>query len=207
MQKDLAAFWHFTPIQNLKAILDQTRLLSQAAAIRAGLQPTFVSDAFSRQEDLVNGRADYVFLSLAPYSPFFKKRAAYSTHVWFRISPDILTVPGVKIKFGASQSKYKLLTDVTPDHLRPAMQIVRLETRIRFREDGGPDLRLFQLDASLDPITEESLSTEVLVPSEVDLTRYAEGIYVVSSDVVTVLLHPVHAAPRPKVPTSNHRGF
>lgn len=207
MQKDLAALWHFTPIQNLNSILDQSRLLSQAASIRAGFQPTFVSDAFSRKEDLVNGRSNYVFLSLAPYSPFFKKSAAYSTHVWFRISPDILTIPGVKFKSGASQSKYISLMDMNPDHLRAATRIVRSETRIKYREDGGPDLRLFRLDASLDPITREILSIEVLVPSEVDLARYADGIYVVSSSGVTVLLHPVDVASRPKLPMSIRRDF
>ena len=200
MHKELGPLWHFTRILNLNSILNESRLLSHAEALKKGLRPAFVSDSFSRAEDLANGRAGYVFLSLAPFSPFFKKTASYSTHVWFRISPEILNLPGVKIKSGASQSKHSCLQDVSIERLRRSMWFISLETRIRYRADGGPDNRLIEMYSSLDSVTRDSLSTEVLVPGHVDLINYADGIYAVSFNKVTVLFHPIDFGSRPRVP-------
>jgi hypothetical protein len=191
MKSELVALWHFTPLSNLDSILRESRLLSYATMQSIGLQPDCVSDKMSRAQDLANGRAKFVFLSLAHYSTFYQKSTFGLPHVWFRISPDILMVQGVKTKSSASQSKHNQPNAVNPKLLQMCMTIVNADTRIRYRADGGPEHCLFRINSKIDSLTSSALSTEILVPDFVDLCKYAEGIYIVCSGEVKVLLHPL----------------
>lgn len=189
-----SALWHFTSARNLDSILDSGHLLSYAECNRSGLEPACFSDRASRQRDLTSGRAEYVFLSLFPCTPFYRKAARSSEHAWFRISPEIVLSPGVKTKSGTSQFARASLSDVRPDVLELQRLMVDERDVLVSASHGGPDFEVRRLleTGSKDLFGWEALSFEILAPRSVELSRYVEGIYLcVQERVKEVVFQPV----------------
>lgn len=185
------ALWHFTKLSNLESILVESQLFSQAAAAEKNIRQHYYSDSQSRKLDTASGRADYVFLSLAPCSLFFLKTAFGSPHVWIRCSPDLLREPGLKLTNGKSLMQNKPLVDLNHQQIELPMALINSDARIGYRPDGGPDLQLLRYQPKLDLVTAEALSTEILVPKSINLCRWAEGIYKIEGNMVEALFLPV----------------
>ena len=188
------ALWHFTPLRNLSSILDSGHLFSYSGLRNAQINPKFVSDESSRVRDLASGRAEYVFLSLLPYSPFYKKVLPGLPHVWLRISADIIFISGAKSKSGRTQYVKTTLNNVPPNIFKLSEAVLNRSKTIVSQSHGGPNFRnlwLFEMSNN-DQFSKDILSHEILVPQSISLAKYCEGIYCCAGESVQeIIFHPL----------------